>query len=91
MTMDPSKFLEASTHEFASYVIPCLTLTPPAARRYYFPTAPFIEIPVIGGKFFAGQEPVELRQAVFNALCARAQFNGEKPDWAPDDLPLRWH
>ena len=52
-------------------------------------SAPALELPIIGGiRFFAGQEPIELRQRVFNALCAAEQFRKTAPHWAPP-LPLR--
>ena len=92
--MDLGQLLQQCTHEFASYVDFVFDAAATLPGSDDFRTAPFLEIPVIGQPgqpgFFAGHESAALRQAVFNALCARAQFNGEKPDWAPD-LPLRWH
>ena len=52
-----------------------------------FLTTPFVTIPAIGGKFFAGWEPLYLRQQVVAALVARERFRLSAPSWAPA-LPL---
>ena len=54
-----------------------------------FLTTPFIPIPAIGGKFFAGFEPHYLRLQVVAALVARERFRLSAPSWAPA-LPLSY-
>src|SRR5262245_1121389 len=57
----------------------------PGADNFF--TTPFMETPIIGGRFWAGFDDPELRQRVVRALVAREQFHRDAPPTAPA-LPL---